>query len=162
MITHAVSCGFIRRTKILLFLGTCMVFFTFAASAKVWLYRSAPATELSAVTSIEATHQTEFTVLPSDEPERTDVEIITLLPTGFEPKEINRPKGQFLLVVHDRSGTSEVNFHLNREAGNRLHDVRLEEGILSWRTPLDLHPGKYMLTDVEHPEWSCRINVTAR
>jgi hypothetical protein len=139
-----------------------MVFLTIAVSAKVWLYRSAPAAELPAVTSTEAAQPTESTVLPSDDPERTDVEIITLLPTGFEPKEINRPKGQFLLVVHDRSGADDVNFRLNREAGNRLHDVRVEEGMLSWRTPLDLHPGAYVLTEAGHPEWSCRINVTAR
>jgi hypothetical protein len=81
--------------------------------------------------------------------------------TGFEPKEINRPKGQFLLVVHNRSGVEEVNLRLDHEAGNRLHEVRVGRDRLDWRAPLDLHPGQYVLTEAGHPGWICRINVTA-
>src|SRR5258707_9850968 len=36
-----------------------------------------------------------------------EVELITVRPTGFEPKEITRPPGRFLLGVDNKSGLDE-------------------------------------------------------
>src|SRR6266508_4488481 len=38
---------------------------------------------------------------------RIESELITITPRGFEPKEITRPTGEFLLVINNRSGLEE-------------------------------------------------------
>ena len=95
-------------------------------------------------------------------PQPMEAEGITIRPTGFEPAEIKRDIGEFFLVVHNRSWLGEVELRLDQEAGNRLHDVRVRREKLDWGSPLDLHPGRYVLTEANHPGWACHIIVTAR
>ena len=56
-------------------------------------------------------------------------ELITVTPAGFEPAEITRPQGRFLLAIDNRSGLDEIDFHL---APARLRDGRAlrERGLL--------------------------------
>jgi hypothetical protein len=92
--------------------------------------------------------------------QRIDPVIITLRPTGFEPKEITRSRGLFLLVVNNRSNNPDVLLRLDRETGQREHEERVKGGKLDWRKPFDLHPGRYLLSEAYHPEWVCRITIT--
>jgi hypothetical protein len=93
--------------------------------------------------------------------ERLDVEVITVRPNGFERVQITRPKGLFGIAVENRSGLGEVVLQLNREAGSRLHEVRLSREKLNWKEGLDLPPGHYVLTEANNPNWLCRITITA-
>jgi hypothetical protein len=52
-----------------------------------------------------------------------EAELVTVTPHGFEPQEITRPPGPFLLMLDNHSGLRQVNLHLSREAGARLREV---------------------------------------
>lgn len=92
--------------------------------------------------------------------EESEVENVALLPSGFEPTEIMRPHGKFLLMVSNRTGLAEVEWHLGREAGETLQEVRMPEGSLRSKQYEDLPPGTYVLTEATHPDWVCRITIT--
>jgi hypothetical protein len=94
--------------------------------------------------------------------ERVEAELITLKRTGFEPREINRPAGRFILVVHNRSGLEEMSLDLVRENGERIKSVRVHRKKLDWKEVITLPPGVYLLRELNNPEWTCRINITAR
>jgi len=89
-----------------------------------------------------------------------ETELLTLRPTGFEPTEITRPTGEFILMVENSSGQT-LNLHLSRMTGGRLHEAKVTRDEPDWNELLDLHPGSYLVTEASHPEWTCYINITA-
>ena len=93
---------------------------------------------------------------------RLQAQLITLRPFGFEPKQITRSEGRFLLMVDNRSGLREMSLRLDRVAGNRLHEVRVPRERLDWREFFELTPGRYTLTEANHPDWVCDITITPR
>ena len=97
--------------------------------------------------------------LPQD---KIEAELITIRPAGFDPTEITRPPGRFTLAVNNLSGLPELDLMLDREAGARQHEGRLPRGQLGWKKTVDLPPGTYTLTEVNHPSWVCRITITAK
>ena len=64
--------------------------------------------------------------------QRLESELITIRPTGFEPTEIIRPKGPFVLAVENRSGLREVDFQLAFERGERVFRVSRSWEHLDW------------------------------
>ncbi|MBA2704350.1 MAG: hypothetical protein H0U60_10910 [Blastocatellia bacterium] len=95
--------------------------------------------------------------------ERLQAELITLRPTGFEPAEITRQQGPFLLAVDNRTGTDEdLTLIVERVNGPREHEVKQMGRRIRWRKVMDLQPGDYWLKVAEHPEWACHIAITAR
>jgi hypothetical protein len=62
--------------------------------------------------------------------ERIETELVTITTTGFDPAEITRPKGEFLIVVNNRTGLEGINLRLEREAGHKLREVKLRDGKL--------------------------------
>ncbi len=87
-------------------------------------------------------------------------ELVTLRHTGFDPKELTIPTGQFLLSVDNLTGLSEVNLTLDEEKKNRLKTTKIESRFREWREVIDLKPGVYVLSVTTHPQWVCRITVT--
>lgn len=87
-------------------------------------------------------------------------EIITITPTGFEPAGIVRLGGRFILVVDNRSGLREVAFKLASESGSLVREVRMPKEQPDWDQLVELHPGNYVLTEINHPGWSSRITIT--
>jgi hypothetical protein len=94
--------------------------------------------------------------------EQVEVEVVTVRASGFEPREITRPHGAFRLAITNHSGATEILLHLDRVQGNRLHEVRLPQGRISWTQVLNLPPGDYVLSEQNHPDWICLIQLTAR
>jgi hypothetical protein len=94
------------------------------------------------------------------QPVRIARALVTIRPFGFEPADITRPAGPFLLEVHNRSGLREVVLRIDREAGNRLYEERVPRRKLDWRTIVNVPPGRYLLTEEGHPTWVCRITIT--
>jgi hypothetical protein len=86
-------------------------------------------------------------------------EVITILPQGFDPKEIIKPKGHFILLVDNHSGVVGINLRLDQQGGARLADVQVEPTTLGWTQTVDLPAGTYLLTEANHPNWVCRITV---
>ena len=93
---------------------------------------------------------------------RVETEVITIRPTGFEPAQISRPQGRFLLAINNRSGLQEITLNLDREAGNRLPKKQKPKGKSRWSEVMDLPPGRYILAESNHPKWVCKITITAR
>lgn len=87
-------------------------------------------------------------------------ELITITPTGFEPAELTRPKGKFLLAIDNQSGLDEVEFYLERETSGRVNVPLTRHGKLAWREIINLTPGTYILRATNDESWRCRITIT--
>jgi len=106
-----------------------------------------------------------FVFVPYDmkaQSQRTEAEVITVRPYGFDPPEIRRRSGRMLLVVNNRSGLEEVHLLLDRVGGNRERDERVRRGRLESRNFIELAEGRYRLTEANHPAWICEIVVSNR
>ena len=94
--------------------------------------------------------------------EQLEAELVTATPTGFEPGEITRAQGRFLLAVDNRSGLDQLDLYLERDTGARVNAALARKGKLKWREVLDLPPGRYILRAANDPSWTCVINLTPR
>ena len=93
--------------------------------------------------------------------ERVEAEVITLTPTGFEPREISRPSGAFLLAVSNRSSLQEVVLRLDRIGGNRMQELQLSRKRQGWKGVVNLPAGQYVLSEAGNPDWVCQITIIA-
>ena len=91
--------------------------------------------------------------------DRVEAEVITILSTGFYPSEITRPRGQFLILIDNRSDFDDLTLRLVSAAGPTLREVRQtkEEKIVKHLE--NLPPGEYLLTEASNPDWICRITI---
>lgn len=89
-------------------------------------------------------------------------ELITVTPTGFEPSELTRAKGRFLLAIDNQSGLDELEFYFERENAGRVNVPLSRRGKLAWREIVDLTPGTYLLRARNDESWRCRITITAQ
>ena len=92
--------------------------------------------------------------------DQLEAEVITITPTGFEPGEITRPQGRFILAVDNRSGLNEVQLYFEGETGARLSSTPTRQRKLAWRDVIDLPSGVYILRAVNDERWRCRITLT--
>ncbi len=84
---------------------------------------------------------------------------LTIREGGFEPSEITRAPGKFLLSVDNRSGVAQITLRLNREGVGHVRDIPVPKDATDWAEEIDLQAGQYHLTEVNHPNWVCRIAV---
>jgi len=89
-----------------------------------------------------------------------EAELVTATPTGFEPGEITRPQGRFLLAVDNRSGLDQLDLYLERDTGARVNAALSRKGKLKWREILDLPAGRYVLRSTNDQTWRCDIDLT--
>jgi hypothetical protein len=87
-------------------------------------------------------------------------EVVTIGRDGFQPQSITRAKGPFFLSVENRSLARLLTLQLSAEHGNRLLDVPQPDDQLEWIDELDLQPGSYVLTELNHPDWVCHLTIT--
>jgi hypothetical protein len=93
---------------------------------------------------------------------RLSVLHITVRPWGFEPSEITLPKGEFALRVDNRSGLDDLNIRLLRETGQVQSDRELYNRKPERVSYYKLIPGRYLLSNAGHADWSCQITITAQ
>ena len=86
--------------------------------------------------------------------------VFAVHPTGFVPPEVTIGEGRYSFIVHNRTGLSDLTFTLDRENAARVHELRTNKR--RWNGRFDLHPGRYVLSVIDHPEWRSLITVTAR
>jgi hypothetical protein len=99
----------------------------------------------------------------SDSPDkRIGAEVIILRPNGFEPAQITRPNGMFLLAIDNQTGLKDVTLRLERANGVREAEVQLPGHRVRWRKRVNLSPGDYVVKVAGHPEWVCRLAITTR
>jgi hypothetical protein len=134
------------RGRVLLILSLTAVIVGFAVGAHALLARATRA------------HGAE-PVLDAKTRSRVEAELVTLTPTGFEPREIVRPPGPFLLSVDNYSGQDSVTLHLTAESHGRLREVAVPNRRRDWSEVVTLPPGRYTLVEASHPDWAFRITI---
>jgi hypothetical protein len=113
-------------------------------------------------------HTSASTISLQSKPSEGEIEVehITLRTYGFEPREIKRPKGDFVLSVDNRTRKKDLSLQLSRilnnNKGEKLKDVSLAKGKVNHLETLSLPPGDYVLTESENPRWECRIAITPK
>ena len=90
------------------------------------------------------------------------VERVTVLPYGFEPEEITRPEGTFLLAVDNRAGTQDLSFELVSDSSQLVHSASIRRGQARTQKLLTLPPGRYVFREANHPKWTCPITITPK
>ena len=96
---------------------------------------------------------------------RIEVVRITVRSTGFEPTEIKYPSKPFLLAVDNQSGLDNLTLTLYRadtedKARAKIHDLAVSLKSLRKQEITELGPGRYVLKEAKHPNWTCRITIT--
>jgi hypothetical protein len=86
--------------------------------------------------------------------------LLTIRPNGFEPAELTLPGGDYLLVVRNRTGLDEFAMRLERASGEALREVRVPRFRRDWKHFLRLAPGSYVIREMNHADWVCRITIT--
>jgi|SRR5687767_6861624 len=90
---------------------------------------------------------------------RIEAELLVLRSEGFQPREIKRPPGKFLLTLQNQSNEEEPSFMLTLEAGPSLKQIRVSKRQSKYRELMELPPGTYVLTETNHPDWTCKIVI---
>jgi hypothetical protein len=88
-----------------------------------------------------------------------EVELINVTPRGFEPRQLTRPVGRFLLGVNNRAGLSEMFLQLvdgSAQTVANQHTIKEK----AYRQAMTLPPGHYVLKEAKHPDWQCQITIT--
>ena len=99
----------------------------------------------------------------NDKRDRVEAEVITILPTGFQPSQITRSRGQFLILIDNKSDVDDLTYRLDSLAGEKLREMRQTKEQKIVRQLEDLPPGDYQLTaSGGSEEWVCRITITPR
>jgi hypothetical protein len=87
--------------------------------------------------------------------------VTVMRPHGFEPSSVTLDARHFLLTVYNRTGLSLAKLTL---APDQVHAPAVKQVDIVPATPhytdiLDLSPGTYILTEADHPQWTCKILV---
>lgn len=133
-------------------------------------------TVLGTARAFFARPRTSPTSAPSQPAKIREVSVITVQPNGFEPKEVTHQR-DLLLVVDNHSGLPAITLELSlltdsgvrvpiplklkpTDAGNGIAELRVPREVVAFHNQLSLAPGQYLLTEANHKEWSCRLNIT--
>jgi len=90
---------------------------------------------------------------------RLEVEVVTITADGFEPQEIQHPPGPFILAVRNQSGIDSLMVQLESEQRNKVREKSLPLETPFWREVINVPPGKYIITEANHPEWSLSLTI---
>jgi hypothetical protein len=93
--------------------------------------------------------------------ENVEVELITILPNGFEPGELVRPADSFVLMFDNQSGLEPLDLRLERTGMPRVSELHLRRKTDSTKI-LNLPQGEYQVTEASHPEWNLKLTLTRR
>jgi len=102
-----------------------------------------------------------------DHGESAEMVQITVLPTGFEPSEIEYPSKPFLFAVDNQSGLEDLDLQLvSQDSDGKSHehirDFKMSLKAKSNREMTFLRPGLYVLKEANHPEWSCLFKISEK
>lgn len=83
---------------------------------------------------------------------------LQVTPNGFEPAETVIPRGKFLILLQNRTGSRDLSFYLIRENQERV--AQSDSQRRDWKLHVQLGPGTYIVGETNHPEWQSIIRVT--
>ena len=90
-----------------------------------------------------------------------EAELITITADGFQPAEITRPAGRFMLMFDNQSGLRGLELRLERTGMPRLTELRLSRKMGATKV-LNLPAGEYQVNEADHPAWSLKLTLTKR
>lgn len=85
--------------------------------------------------------------------------LLALLPEGFETSEMQLAPGDYVFIIGNRTGLTDVSVRLDREALERVAAVTLGGRQRDWKQRMKLTTGTYLVTANDNPDWTCRIIV---
>ncbi len=149
------TCGvpFLKRSATIVLAGTtiCCSIIVFASERIFRQSMTAALAEPARTTTASDSQQNRVTVV--------ETELITVTRHGFEPENITRPEGKFILMVENRTWQN-LTLRFLRGAGESLHEVTASREKPDWNEVQDLRPGRYVLTALNHPDWECVVTIT--
>jgi hypothetical protein len=160
-----------RRPPVLLLVIILVLFAAFVVSARTWLADDVltmpvEPSSISGETKGTQPHEKAQEQTRTETPaEQLEVELITVGPNGFEPAQINRPPGPFILLIQNRSGTDLGPLRLEAEESgrpapvSRIAEAQIDKERHDYGERLDLAPGRYRLRQSERSAWSFRIAI---
>jgi hypothetical protein len=110
-------------------------------------------------TSLSSGHEKALIGSEPSSQNQLEAELLVLNAEGFQPKEIKRPRGKFLLAIQNQSTEEQPSFILTRETGQSLKQIGVPKRQSKHRELVDLPPGRYVLAETSHPEWTCRVTI---
>jgi hypothetical protein len=84
---------------------------------------------------------------------------LIIRPTGFETREMTLDAGDYFVVIQNATGLDRFALQIQREGGETIHQVRLPRFKKYWKHMVTLTPGRYFVSELDHPEWTCVITV---
>jgi len=93
--------------------------------------------------------------------EDVQVEVVSILPNGFEREEIVRPAGRFMLLFDNQSRLQPLEFRVAKIHMLQVAQVRLRGKTESTKI-LNLSPGDYQVTEANHPNWFLKLTLTGQ
>ena len=91
--------------------------------------------------------------------QKLEIEAVTITPEGFEPQQLERTAGPFILSVTNQSGVDALNIRIETEQHERIREKTLPLLTPYWRERIDPPPGKYIITEESHPEWTLTFTI---
>ena len=157
-ISAAKKCTAKTKAQFAITLVALFVVVGVAAGTGLWRSRAANRALTSAASTLAASalHAMPQTQLP------LEVEVITVRPTGFEPTQIVRPPGPYILLIENRSGVDTINLRMTLAGVPpappvTVFQVQLPRGQLDWTTLMVGNAGQYTLAEDSHPSWNCTV-----
>jgi len=141
-----------------LYLFATFAFFGLAAAISCWTtsgFGSSPGASARVATGPSDPIVPQDRRPASPAPDSMQVETLTLTPRGFQPTEIERPAGKFLLGIDNHIRPEEFSFEIVQDDGHTVRQLKLQKGELRLRKLLNLQAGRYVIREVNHPEWNC-------
>ncbi|HEV7746082.1 MAG TPA: hypothetical protein VGO56_13870 [Pyrinomonadaceae bacterium] len=141
-----------------MFVGGLVIAIVCLASAKIHADKrvrpsAAPAMETAVTAHVPAT------VAPLTDTQDDKGLWLTIRPTGFETKEMTIDAGDYFVVIQNATGLDRFALRIQREGGQTIHDVRLPRFHKYWKHEVHLTSGRYLVSEVDHPDWSCVVIV---
>jgi hypothetical protein len=96
---------------------------------------------------------------PPQASKRIDAVVLELSPYGFSPSEVTHTPNAFFILIRNISGPANRTLILTNSNGRQQRQVMLTRTNPHWREILTLTPGKYTLTETNHPTWKCTISI---
>lgn len=82
---------------------------------------------------------------------------IELTNNGFVPSGVTHASGTFAIAVENTSAREDYTLRLKAENGTVLKEIQVQKGSTAWS--VTLQPGRYVLTEADHQQWICTINI---
>jgi plastocyanin len=84
---------------------------------------------------------------------------IRMLPDRMEPAQVTIDPGPVIILVQNRSTAPNVTVALDQTGGSRLNSTSLQPSQHHSLQSYFLTPGTYVLSEANHPTWTCTITV---